>query len=187
VPAPGAFGAPAPGFGGPPPVPIVVDPHGLGLAVGRLSGGGRRAGKVALAVLATVLDDGDVVAVVVQGRFRGEAGVAALVDGRVLLVNDRQWKPDVVVLPLDADLAVHGWQDERTAALTFVAGDRHEVVERIGDRGLAIELAQRVRHALGAGSGGPPPGPPAAPAPSAVPTASPPSMPPVPPPPTVPG
>jgi hypothetical protein len=147
---------------------MVIDPHGLGLSVSRLGGGGRRAGKVALAVLANVLEPGDVVAVVVQGRFRGESGVAALVEGKVVLVNDRQWKPDVVVIPVDADLIVHGWQDERTAALTFVSGDRHEVIERIGDRGLAIELAQRVRHALGGPDAAPP-------------------MPPVPPPPSVPG
>jgi hypothetical protein len=142
--------------------PVVVDPHGLGLSVSRLSGGARRAGKVALGVLAAVLAEGDVVAVVVQGRFRGEAGVAALVEGRVVLVNDRQWKPDVVVLPVDGDLTVHGWQDERTAALTFVVGDRQEFIERIGDRGLAIEMAQRIRHAQGGPDAGPaaPPVPP---------------------------
>src|SRR5690606_38489506 len=105
---------------------------GLGLSVSRLGSGARRAGKVALAVLSTVLEDGDVVAVVVQGRFRGETAVAALVEGKVLIVNDRQWKPDVVVLPVDAQLVVQGWQDERTASLTFVSGDRHEVIERIG-------------------------------------------------------
>ena len=165
-PVPGGFGGPA-GLGAP-PGPVIIDPHGLGLSVSRLGGGARRAGKVALAVLANVLDDGDVVAVVVQGRFRGEAGVAALVEGRVVLVNDRQWKPDVVVLPVDAELVVHGWQDERTAALTFVSSDRHEAIERIGDRGLAIELAQRVRHALGGAELSP-------------------SLPPVPPPPSMPG
>jgi hypothetical protein len=68
-------------FGGP-DGPVVVDPHGLGLLVSRLSSGARRAGKVACAVLATVLEDGDVVGVLVQGRFRGDPGVAALVEGR---------------------------------------------------------------------------------------------------------
>ncbi len=136
---------------------MVVDPHALGLSVSRLGGGARRAGKVALAVLATVLDESEVVAVLVQGRFRGEAAVAALVEGKVVLVNERQWKPEVVVVPVDADLAVHGWQDDRTAALTFVTGDRHEVLERIGDRGLAVEMAQRIRHAQGGFDPAPPP------------------------------
>jgi hypothetical protein len=167
APGPGGSGGPVQGFGGP-GGPVVVDPHGLGLSVSRLGGGGRRAGKVALAVLATVLEEGDVVAIVVQGRFRGEPGVAALVEGKVVLVNDRQWKPDVVVLPVDADLVIHGWQDERTAALTFVSGERQEFIERVGDRGLAIEFAQRVRHALGEGDAGA-------------------HLPPVPPPPSMPG
>ncbi len=147
------------------PGPLVVDPHGLGMAAARLGGGARRAGKVALAVLASVLDEGDVVAVVVQGRFRGVPGVVALVEGRVVLANDRQWKPDVVELAVDSNLVVQGWQDERTASLTFLSGDRHEVVERIGDRGLAIELAQRVRHAQGLVEAVPPV-PPAPPPPS---------------------
>jgi hypothetical protein len=144
----------------------VVDPHGLGMAAARLGGGARRAGKVALAVLATNLQDGDVVAVVVQGRLRGEPAVAALVEDRVVVVNDRQWKPDVVTFPVDADLVVQGWQDDRTAALTFVSGDRHDVLERIGDRGLAVEMAQRIRHLQGAdGVPGVPPVPPAPPTP----------------------
>ena len=168
-PAPPGPAVPPPGavmpFGGPygPPGPVVVDPHGLGMAAARLGGGARRAGKVALAVLATSLGEGDVVAVVVQGRFRGEAAVVALVDGKVVMANDRQWKPDVVTLAVAGDLVVHGWQDDRTATLTFAAGDRHEVVERIGDRGLAIEMAQRIRHAQGAD--GAPPVPPVPPAP----------------------
>jgi hypothetical protein len=135
---------------------VVVDPHGLGLSVSRMSGGARRAGKVALAVLSAVLDEGDVVAVVVQGRLRGHAAVAALVDGKVVLVSDRQWKPEVIVLPVDGELSVRGWQDQRTASLTFVLADRNEVIERIGDRALAIELAQRVRHAQGATEPSPP-------------------------------
>ncbi len=156
-------------FGGSygPPGPVIVDPHGLGMAAARLGGGARRAGKVALAVLATTLGEGDVVAVVVQGRFRGEPAVAALVDGRVVLANDRQWKPDVVTLVVDGDLVVHGWQDDRTATLTFAVGDRHEVVERIGDRGLAIEMAQRIRHAQGLDAAPQvPPAPPAPPPPA---------------------
>jgi hypothetical protein len=144
---------------------VLVDPHALAVSVNRLGGGARRAGKVALAVLSALLEEGEVVAVVVQGRFRGVPAVAALVEGKVMLVNERQWKPDVAVLPVDGNLVVQGWQDERTATLTFVTGDRHEVIERIGDRGLAIEMAQRIRHAQSLVEVAPPP-PPDPPTPS---------------------
>jgi hypothetical protein len=166
---PGAGVGPAPG--GPPPVPAppVYDPHGVGAAAGRLSSGARRAGRAALAVLGAVLDDGDFVAVAVQGRFRGEPGVAALVGAKVVLVNERKWKPDVVVLPLGSDLQVHGWQDDRAASLTFVAGNRHEAIDRIGDRGLAIEFAQRARHHVAAGGDLPPSAPSTPPPPPASP------------------
>src|SRR5262249_35759616 len=98
-PYPGA--PPPPGYGapwgaGPPPAPAAPDPHGIGAAVARLSGNGRRAGRVPLVLLAALLGDGDTVAVLVVGRFRGEGGAAALVGDRVVLVNERQWKPDVV-------------------------------------------------------------------------------------------
>ncbi|HYZ97646.1 MAG TPA: hypothetical protein VE575_02775, partial [Acidimicrobiales bacterium] len=70
-PAPGrAAGVP------PPPASHLADPHGLAVAAGRLSAGARRSGRVALAVLAAVLQGDEAVAVVVQGRFRGEIGVA---------------------------------------------------------------------------------------------------------------
>lgn len=126
-------------------MPQVYDPHAVGLAAGRLGSGARRTGKIALAVLGAVLDEGDVVEVLVQGRFRHAAGVVALVGRKVVIVNDRQWKPDAVVVPVGPELQVQGWQDDRSASLTFVSPDGHEVVDTIFDRALAIELAQRVR------------------------------------------
>lgn len=136
---------PPPPVGAPPSGPQVHDPHAVGSAVGRLGSGARRAGKVAFAVLAATLDDGDVVEVLVQGRFRGATGVAALVGRKVILVNDRQWKPDTVVLPVGPGLQVQGWQDDRTASLAFTFSDGQEVVDGIFDRPLGIELAQRLR------------------------------------------
>jgi hypothetical protein len=126
-------------------MPQVYDPHAIGLAAGRLGSGARRTGKIALAVLGAALGEGDAVEILAQGRFRHAAGVVALVGGKVVLVNDRQWKPDVVVLPVGAELQVHGWQDDRSASLTFVFPEGQEVVDTIFDRPLAIELAQRIR------------------------------------------
>jgi hypothetical protein len=163
---------------------VVHDPHALAPAAARLGGGARRSGRAALAVLGAVLEEEDRVAIVVQGRFRGEPGVAALTAGKVVLVNDRQWKPDVTVFAVEAGLAVNGWQDERSAALTFVASDRHETIERIGDRALAIELAQRLRQQLGVEPfAGPPPVPTGGPIPGPGPTPPPPYAPAPPPPP----
>jgi hypothetical protein len=160
---------------------MIYDPHGVGVAASRMGSSGRRNGRVALAVLASVLREGEVVTMVVQGRVRGEQGVVALVGSKVILVNERQWKPDIVVIGLDSKLLVHGWQDDRSATLTFVVDDRPEVVERISDRGLAIELAQRVRHQAAGPNGSdtpavavPPPAPPAGPAPQPPPPPPPP-------------
>jgi hypothetical protein len=137
-------------------MPQVYDPHAVGLAAGRLNSGARRSAKVALAVLAAGLGEGDVVDVIAQGRFRDATGVVALVGSRVVIVNDRLWKPDTVVLPVGPNLQVQGWQDERTASLTFVFPEGREVVEGIYDRALAIELAPRVRDraAAAAANGG---------------------------------
>jgi hypothetical protein len=123
----------------------VYDPHGVGHTVARLGSGAKRAGKVAFAVLAAVLEPDDVVEILVQGKLRGVPGVGALVGSKLIFANERSWKPDVMVIPLTATVQVQGWQDERTATVLVADGDRQEVVERIPDRLLAVEFAQRVR------------------------------------------
>jgi hypothetical protein len=100
---------------------------------------------VAFAVLAAVLEPDDVVEILVQGKLRGVPGVGALVGTKLIFANERSWKPDVVVIPLTPSVQVQGWQDERTATVLIAEGDRQEVVERIPDRLLAVEFAQRVR------------------------------------------
>jgi hypothetical protein len=133
----------------PPPVPGPGDPHALGAAAGRLSGGARKAGRVALAVAATALDADEAVLTVVQGRVREIPGVAVVTPRRVLLANEREWAPEVISLPVTATLTVQGWQDEKVAALVFTDGETSETIDRIGDRPLAMELAQRIRAAVG--------------------------------------
>jgi len=130
---------------GPPPGPPVYDPNGVGHTVGRLGSGAKRAGKVSFAVLGALLEAEDVVEILVQGKLRGVPGVAALVGSKLVFVNERSWKPDVVVLPLTPTVQVQGWQDDRSATVLVADGDRQEVVERIPDRLLAVEFAQRVR------------------------------------------
>jgi hypothetical protein len=130
--------------------PQFLDPHGVGQAAFRLGGGGRRLAKVPALILAAVLEPDDVAEILVAGRLRGLNGVAALAGSKVVLVNDREWKPDVLVIPVGNGLQVQGWQDDRFATLLFQDGERHEVLERIPDRLLAIELAQRVRDRVAA-------------------------------------
>ena len=146
----------AAGFG-PRPVPGVEDPYGLGPAVGRLGIIARRSAKVPAAILSAVLVDGDAVEVLAQGRFRGFSAVGALVGGAVVVVNDRQWRPDVLRVELTPDLVVQGWQDDRSASLTFVTGQGQEVLDGIADRPLAIEMAQRIRDRVASLGGSPPP------------------------------
>ena len=120
-------------------------PGGLGEAVGRLSGSARKAGNAAFFVLAMSLEPGERVETVVQCRYRGANGAMALTDRRLLIVNARQWHPDVTPVGLEAGLTVRGWQDERTAALVL-SRDGHElVVDKIGDRAAAQQIAGAVR------------------------------------------
>jgi hypothetical protein len=123
----------------------VIDPHGVGYNSTRLGPGARRSGKGPFLLMAAVLGDEDVTEILVAGRFHGLSGAAALVGSKIVLVNDREWKPEVVVLQITPAMQVQGWQDDRTATLLFADGERQEVVERIADRPIAIEFAQRVR------------------------------------------
>jgi hypothetical protein len=154
---------------GAPMQPVPFDPHGVGMAVNRLSSGARKAGKVALAVLTAVLESDDVAEIVVQGRIHGVPGVAALVGSKVVLVNERFWKPEVISLPLAGAVQAQGWQDDRTATVLIADGTQQEVIERIPDRLLAVEFAQRVRDRVAnlAGHGAAPAAPVAPPAPAA--------------------
>jgi hypothetical protein len=123
----------------------LIDPAGLGEAVSRLSSGARKAGNAAFFVLAMALEPGERVETVVQCRYRGADGAMALTDRRLLIANARQWQPDLTPVGLEAGLTVRGWQDERSAALVF-GRDGHElVVDKIGDRAAAQQIAEAVR------------------------------------------
>ncbi len=129
-----------------PDAPIgVVDPFGLAPASLRLSPGAFRNGRVALAILSVLLHEGEQVELVVQGRYQNHAGVVALTDRRVLLVNDHDWVPDIRDLAIDAGLVVQGWQDDDSAALVFIADGRSITIDLIENHELAHELAQKVR------------------------------------------
>lgn len=165
-PAPSGWPAPNPGgpgqspnappqSAGPPASPFVpaapVDPNRLGAAVARLSSGARKVAKAPLLVAAVLLEDGELVECAAAGRIEGIGAVAVLTDRRILLVNERAWSPMVASMAVDPGLAVQGWQDSRTASLTFVAAGRQLVLEQITDKQLAVEVAGRIRARNGIG------------------------------------
>lgn len=125
--------------------PGLTDPHGIGAAVGRLSGGARKAGHAAFLVLSHVLDEGEMVLSLTACRFRGAVGALALTDQRLLVVNAREWEPDVLPIGLEPGLTVQGWSDERRAALVFTRDGHELVVDQIADPALAQEIASGVR------------------------------------------
>ncbi len=111
----------------------------------RFSPGARRAGKASLLAAAVLLEEGESVECAAAGRLEGEPAAAVLTDRRILLVNERAWAPLVASMRVDASLAVQGWQDSRTASLTFLTHGRQLVLEQITDKALAIEVAGRIR------------------------------------------
>jgi hypothetical protein len=135
---------PTPAAGGA-PTAAAEDPHGLGLAVTKLSPESLQAGYTSLAVLAVTLRLGERVEAVVQGRIEGVAAVAALTDQRVVLVNEREWSPQTTSFDVVRDLVVQGLQDDRTASLTFIGGGENVTISTITDRPLAHDMARLVR------------------------------------------
>ena len=111
----------------------------------RLGGGARRGSKAAAAALGVLLAEGEVVEAVVAGQLYGANALGALTNERFLVVNDREFKPDVIGLKVDAGCTVQGWQDDRSAALLVQSGGQSAQIERIADRPLAVEMAHRLR------------------------------------------
>jgi hypothetical protein len=118
------------------------------VAAARLSGGARRHGKVPLALLTVLLDEGTAVEQVLVGQFHGLDAAAALVGDEVILVNGREWEPEVVRIPVGPGLQVQGLQDGRTASLSFLTAGEQHALERVADTALAVEFANRVRQRL---------------------------------------
>jgi hypothetical protein len=122
-----------------------TDPHRIGVGLAELGIFSKRSARLPFAVIATVLHEGEVVEALVQGRFRGHDGGAVVTASRVVLANDREWKPDVVSIPLVPGVTVQGWQDERAASLVFTHEGGVDTIDQIGERELAKRVATVVR------------------------------------------
>jgi hypothetical protein len=119
------------------------------VAAGRLGNSPRKQARTALAVVGAQLEEGEVVEAVVAGKFEGNPAVLVLTDRALRLADDRQWKPRTERFALDSGVQVQGWQDDRTASLTLVSAAGQLVLDQIGDRPLAVEMAQRIRARTG--------------------------------------
>lgn len=96
-----------------------------------------------------VLEAGEIVEAVAAGRFENNPAVLVLTDRAVRLCDERQWQPVTERFALDASLQVQGWQDDKTASLTLAVDGRQLMLDRIADRALAVEIAQRIRARTG--------------------------------------
>ena len=54
-----------------------------------------------------------------------------LTQGRVLLVNEAQWKVASASVEIEPALTVQGWQDDKAASLIFQSGDRQLTIDAI--------------------------------------------------------
>ena len=164
-PPPGAWGTPgsppSPGWPAPGAPPGLAqgptDPTGIGVAAGRLGNGPRKQGRTSLLITAALLDDGERVMNLVQGQFKGANATLVLTGRRLLLVNDREWLPEVTSIDISGDLAVQGLQDGRSASMQFQVGGTSFIVDRIVDVQLAQEMAAAVRGRVAAHAAGGPP------------------------------
>ncbi|TML16525.1 MAG: hypothetical protein E6G39_05585 [Actinobacteria bacterium] len=61
------------------------------------------------------------------------------------MANDREWKPDLLSIPITRGLAVQGWQDDKTASLVFQHDGTASTIDQIGEREMAQRMAAVVR------------------------------------------
>jgi hypothetical protein len=101
-------------------------------------------------VLSAVLKEGDVIEQVLVGMYHNVEGAAALVNGDLLLVNVREWQPEVVRVTL-AGMGVQGLAEGKMASLQFQSGATQDGFAGVGDTDLAVEFANRIRQHAAAG------------------------------------
>jgi hypothetical protein len=100
-------------------------------------------------VLGVVLREDERVEYVVQGRFNDANGVLALTDRRLIAVNDKGYKPDVVEIAMDQVLDAQGWQENDTSAVMLRRPERTVLFDLIVDGQGAAELVNQVRARIG--------------------------------------
>ena len=121
------------------------DSHAVGMAFGRLSNTSKKSSRIAAGIVSVLLEPGELVECLVAGKVQDLDGLVVLTNKRLVVVNDRQFDPDVVSFAVDAGLTVRGQAEGNTATLTLSRESTYAQVARITDVQLAQELAQRIR------------------------------------------
>jgi len=114
-----------------------------------MGGGSRRAGRVAFMVLSGALNPGERIDALAQCRYLGADAALAVTPDRVLIVNAREWDPDIESISFSPGLTVQGWQDQRSACLVFTHDGNASVVDRISNMAAAKAVADLVRSRVG--------------------------------------
>ncbi len=129
--------------------PVVPDPHDFDKAVARLRHDEIERARVSLTVCGALLDRSERVRSVVTGQMLGCSAAVVLTDRRVLVVNERRWRPIVDIYELGPELNVRGRHDGHVAALSFSDDTRLSMVDGIGEVELAVALARATREPSG--------------------------------------
>lgn len=141
APPPGTV--PVPANGG---APIATpDVHGVAAAMSRLAPRSHQLGVIPVTIAGGLLGADEVAVSIVVGLNGGIPAAVVLTSGRVIIVTDRRWVPDVEVFYLRAGLAVQGRHLGDTASLSIGEGQRGVTVDDIADVAVAVEMATMVR------------------------------------------
>ena len=96
--------------------------------------------------MGATLEPSERVELVIVGRYNGASAALALTGSRLLLTNDRAWRPDVESFELSAGLTVQGWSDGRNASLALARDGRPlATIEQISDAQAAQQMAGAIR------------------------------------------
>jgi hypothetical protein len=142
---PAAPVAPPPPVAAVAPVAAPSDPHALGVAFSRMSNSSKKSSKVVVGIASVVLEPGELVECLVAGKVQELDGLLILTNRRLVVLNDRQYEPDVISFVVDAAVTVRGEAAGTAATLTVSRESTYAQVARITDVQLAQELAQRIR------------------------------------------
>jgi hypothetical protein len=102
-------------------------------------------GSAAALVAVSLLADNERVELVLAGRFRADNAVMVLTDRSLLIVNARQWAPEIVVVIDIAAFTVEGWIDRRAATIRLSGATETYVVDSIADTALAEQMTTALR------------------------------------------